>query len=38
MKRSVLLPLGFAVTALFASAVVPACSNPGEEGAAPDDA
>jgi hypothetical protein len=38
MKRSVLLPLGFALTALFASAVVPACSNPGEEDATADDA
>ncbi len=27
------LPLGLAVTALFASAVVPACSSPGEEAA-----
>ena len=31
MKRSVLMPLGFAVLALVASAVVPACSSPGEE-------
>jgi glucose/arabinose dehydrogenase len=37
MKRSALLPLGFALTALFASAVVPACSNPGEEDASSDD-
>ena len=34
MKRSVLLPLGFAGSALLASAVVPACSSPGEEEAA----
>jgi glucose/arabinose dehydrogenase len=31
MKRSVLLPLGLAVSALLASAVVPACSSPGDE-------
>ncbi len=38
MKRSALLPLGLALSALVASAVVPACSNPGEEDATTDDA
>ena len=37
MKRSVLLPLGFALTALFASAVMPACGAPGEEEAVDED-
>jgi len=36
MKRSVLLPLGFALTALVASAVTPACGQPGEEEAVDD--
>ena len=37
MKRSVLLPLGLALTALFVSAVAPACGSPGEEDATSED-
>ena len=37
MKRSVVLPLALAVTALFASAVAPACGTPGEDDASAED-